>query len=303
MRALSSVVKLRQLSILLAGCALACAALPANAQTGQLPMEPLHQSGQGVTAAYEGWFKNADGSFSMLFGYFNRNLKQEIDVPIGDSNRIEPGPPDQGQPTHFLPQRQWGLFTVNVPPNFGTQKLTWTIVVNGVATAVPAHLDARWEINPFSDVGVGNTPPLISFEDGGASVQGPRGLSTALETTLPNPLTLTVWVADDAKSFQGGKPPETPPITVTWSKYRGPGTVTFSNNKPAVEQGPGKWKVTPAPVVTGKATTTATFSEPGEYVLHVVANDWSGDGGGGFQCCWTNAQVKVSVKPAAGSGH
>jgi hypothetical protein len=76
--------------------------------------------------------------------------------------------------------------------------------------------------------------------------------------------------------------------------------VTFSNSKPAVEQGPGKWKVTPAPVVTGKATTTATFSEPGEYVLHVVANDWSGDGGGGFQCCWTNAQVKVSVKPAAG---
>lgn len=301
MRVLSSTVKVRVLLILLAGSVLVWTAIRARAQ-GQLPMEPLHSAGQGVTAAYEGWFKNADGSFSMLFGYFNRNLKQEIDVPVGDSNRIEPGPPDQGQPTHFLPQRQWGLFTVTVPPNFGTQKLTWTIVVNGVAAAVPAHLDARWEINPFSDVGVGNTPPLISFEDGGPSVQGPRGLSTTLETTLANPLTLTVWVADDAKSFQGGKPPETPPITVTWSKYRGPGTVAFSNNKPPVEQGPGKWKVTPAPVVTGKATTTATFSEPGEYVLHVVANDWSGDGGGGFQCCWTNAQVKVSVKAAAVSG-
>jgi hypothetical protein len=273
------------------------ASVPANAQSGQLPMEPLHDSGQGVTAAYEGWFKNPDGSYNMLFGYFNRNMKQELDVPIGDGNRIEPGPPDQGQPTHFLPQRQWGIFTVTVPQNFGTQKLTWTIVVNGVATAVPAHLDARWEINPFFDVGVGNTPPLISFEDGGPSVQGPRGFSTALETTLANPLTLNVWVADDAKSFQGGKPPETPPVTVTWSKYRGPGTVTFSNNKPPVEQGPGKWKVTPAPVVTGKATTTASFGEPGEYVLRVVANDWSGDGGGGFQCCWTYAQVKVSVKP------
>jgi hypothetical protein len=297
MRALSSVVKLWGVPVLLVSSALVWASVPANAQSGQLPMEPLHDSGQGVTAAYEGWFKNPDGSYSMLFGYFNRNMKQELDVPIGDGNRIEPGPPDQGQPTHFLPQRQWGIFTVTVPQNFGTQKLTWTIVVNGVATAVPAHLDARWEINPFFDVGVGNTPPLISFEDGGPSVQGPRGFSTALETTLANPLTLNVWVADDAKSFQGGKPPETPPVTVTWSKYRGPGTVTFSNNKPPVEQGPGKWKVTPAPVVTGKATTTASFGEPGEYVLRVVANDWSGDGGGGFQCCWTYAQVKVSVKP------
>ena len=297
MRALSSVVKLWGVPVLLVSSALVWVSVPANAQSGQLPMEPLHDSGQGVTAAYEGWFKNPDGSYNMLFGYFNRNMKQELDVPIGDGNRIEPGPPDQGQPTHFLPQRQWGIFTVTVPQNFGTQKLTWTIVVNGVATAVPAHLDARWEINPFFDVGVGNTPPLISFEDGGPSVQGPRGFSTALETTLANPLTLNVWVADDAKSFQGGKPPETPPVTVTWSKYRGPGTVTFSNNKPPVEQGPGKWKVTPAPVVTGKATTTASFGEPGEYVLRVVANDWSGDGGGGFQCCWTYAQVKVSVKP------
>ena len=39
--------------------------------------------------------------------------------------------------------------------------------------------------------------------------------------------------------------------------------------------------------------TTATFSEPGEYVLRVFANDRSG--GGGSQCCWTNAFVRVNV--------
>ena len=44
------------------------------------------------------------------------------------------------------------------------------------------------------------------------------------------------------------------------------------------------------------AVSTATFSEPGDYVLHVIANDWSGEGGRGFVCCWTNAQVKVQVK-------
>jgi len=295
MRAVRSPVTRRCFAILLASSALVGATLPVNGQSGQLPMEPLHTSGQNVTAAYEGWFKNPDGSFSLLFGYFNRNLKEELDIPIGDNNRFGPGPADQGQPTHFLPRRQWGFFTVTVPQNFGTEKVTWTIVSNGQATAVPAHLDARWEISPFSDVGIGNTPPLISFEEGGPSVQGPQGISTALSTRLVNPVTLNLWVADDAKTFQGGKLPDTPPVTVTWSKYRGPGAVTFSNSKPAVEKAEGKWKSTP--VFSGKATTTATFSEPGEYVLHVVANDWSGDGGGGFQCCWTNGQVKVSVKP------
>jgi hypothetical protein len=87
---------------------------------------------------------------------------------------------------------------------------------------------------------------------------------------------------------------------VTWSKFRGPGKVNFANSKPAVEKADGKWKTPQA--FSAKAMTTATFSEPGEYVLHVVANDWSGDGGGGFQCCWTNAQVKVSVKPEATGG-
>ena len=47
---------------------------------------------------------------------------------------------------------------------------------------------------------------------------------------------------------------------------------------------------------SGKATTNIRFSEPGDYVLHVTANDYSGEGGGGFQCCWTTGLVKVSVK-------
>jgi hypothetical protein len=46
----------------------------------------------------------------------------------------------------------------------------------------------------------------------------------------------------------------------------------------------------------GQATTTATFSAAGDYVLRLQANDSSGDGGGGFQCCWSNVHVKVVVK-------
>ncbi len=49
----------------------------------------------------------------------------------------------------------------------------------------------------------------------------------------------------------------------------------------------------------GKATTTATFSAPGEYIIRAQVNDRTGDGGGGFQCCWTNAHVKVTVTGGA----
>src|ERR1700730_18415937 len=83
------------------------------------PLEPLHQTRQSVTGAYWGWFRNQDGSFSFLLGYFNRNLKEDLVIPVGTNNRIDPGGPDQGQPTHFLSGRQWGVFTVTVPKDFG----------------------------------------------------------------------------------------------------------------------------------------------------------------------------------------
>src|ERR1700751_6172627 len=76
-----------------AGAGLAVAlAVVACAQ--QLPFEPSHDAGQSITGAFEGWFANTDGSFSILIGYYNRNLKQKFDIPTGPNNRIEPGGPD-----------------------------------------------------------------------------------------------------------------------------------------------------------------------------------------------------------------
>lgn len=262
------------------------------AQPKPLALEPIHDSGQSVTGAFEGWFKNADGSFSILLGYFNRNLKEELDVAIGPDNRIEPGGPDRGQPTHFLPRRQWGVFTVTVPKDFGKEKLTWTLTANHQTTTIPASLDPLWEVSPFKEEGEGNTPPVIRFVEVGPAGQGPRAMSAALIATLSTPLTLAVWVSDDARTLAGAKTlPKSPPVTITWGKFRGPGVVTFANTRPAVEKTEGR------AAFNGKASTTATFSEPGEYILRVVANDWSGDGGRGFQCCWTNGQVSVTVKP------
>ena len=67
---------------------------------------------------------------------------------------------------------------------------------------------------------------------------------------------------------------------MSWSEFRGPGpgsVVTFGTPK--------------------AATTTATFSTPGDYIVRLQANDVSGEGGGGFQCCWTSVLIKVAVGP------
>src|SRR5437879_1695783 len=150
-----------------------------------------------------------------------------------------------------------------------------------------------WLVSAFKDAS-NNTPPLIAFSEQRPFVQGPRDQSTSISAHLSEAVTLNVWVADDANVAPGATPPKTPSVTVSWSKFRGPGSVTFLSDRPVVEKIDFKWPQGSA--FTGRATTTASFDQPGEYVLLVVANDWSGEGGRGFQCCWTNAQVRVSVK-------
>jgi len=277
--------------------ALLCVALLCAQQ--QLKVEPPHDSGQGITPAYEGYFENSDGSLSLLFGYFNRNLKQTLDIPVGLDNRIEPGGPDRGQPTYFLTGRQWGVFTVTVPKAF-SERLTWTLTANGKTSIIPANLNPLYLLAPFKDA-AGNTPPFIGFAEAGPFVQGPRGQTISLTTSWPNAAALALWVADDASVAPGQKRPISTPVNVTLTKYRGPGSVSFTPDHPQVEK--AAFQAPPIATFTGKVAASAMFSEPGEYILRVVANDWSGVGGAGFQCCWTNAQIKVSVSPAASAPH
>ena len=84
----------------------------------------------------------------MFFGYMNSNWEQQFDVPIGTSNMIEPGGPDQGQPTHFYPRRNPFLFTVRVPADFGTRELMWTLVTNGRPERAYASLKTDYQIDP-----------------------------------------------------------------------------------------------------------------------------------------------------------
>lgn len=271
----------------LAGVLVVGGLVAASAQIpqGALPLDPSRERGTSITPAFEGWYANPDGSFTLLIGYYNRNTKQTLDIPIGADNKIEPGPADQGQPTYFEVGRQWGVFTIRVPKDFGSKAITWTVVSNGEKQSIPLTLNKGYPITPFKELGMGNAPPVIAFAEGGAKLTGPPvGTAATLTGTVGQPVTVNVWVEDPKPPVAEGGRPSSTVASVTLHKYRGPGTVAFAKTRlAAAKQGE-------------MVSTTATFSAAGEYILRVQANDESGEGGGGFQCCWTNAHVKVTIQ-------
>ena len=303
---------------------------------GGVLAEPPGNSGGPIYATFEGWGPLKDGSNALLLGYFNRNKLQEIAIPIGAQNRIEPGGPDFGQPTHFLTGRQHGMFAIAVPKDFGNKKLTWTIVANGHTTSVSFWTNPQYWIDFFKNTANGNEPPRIKFAAAGPEYIGPpreRTVAT-LSATVGQPLDLTAWAADqpptqvfetgagDAPAAAPARPPapaneplsafiggrvvnagpgapggaaaaaERRPrgdIQLIWKKYRGPGDVKIAAETISLENGGDAKKFV-------EAKTTATFSAPGTYWLRAQVNDYSGNGGGGDQCCWTSAHIVVNVK-------
>jgi hypothetical protein len=134
-------------------------------------------------------------------------------------------------------------------------------------------LHKDYEISPFKDPALGNTPPVVQLK--GAKYQGPpRGIATALAVAPGKPLAIQASVTDDMV-VDPRRPADAQKLTVSWSRFRGPGVVHFSAPR--------------------SATSTAAFDTPGEYVVRLQANDVSGEGGGGFQCCWTSVLIKVTV--------
>ncbi len=250
------------------------------------PLAPAAANGQTATPAFEGWYRNPDGTYSISFGYYNRNTTEVLSVPIGPDNFISPGNPNQGQPAFLYPRRNWGVFAVNVPADFGDQKkVIWTIKIRGQTFSVPGSLREEWQIDALEgEAGSNNTPPALAFEEGGPQGRGPAGITVEKSATVGKPLSLTVFATDDGAGVgalsRGGAP-----VTLTWFTHQGPAQVTFAP--------PGS-RLTPT---GGKATTTATFSQPGDYVLRVRANDSDVTAAGHAQCCWTNAYVKVRVTP------
>ena len=254
----------------------------------QVPLGTVSASGQTVTPVFEGWYRNPDGTFSISFGYFNRNFEQHVEVPVGPDNYMEPGDRNRGQPSSFDARRHWGVFVVIVPAEFGDNEVVWTLKNGGKTFSIPGSLHRDWEIDALAgEAGSGNEPPTLKFDAAGPHGMGPAGVTSGpLSASVGTPLALTVWARDDGRTSGNvaRTGPEEEPVTLTWFKHQGPGAVTFSEATGEVANAGGEMR------------TMATFGEPGEYIVRVRANDASGVAGAGHaQCCWTNGFLKVTV--------
>jgi hypothetical protein len=254
----------------------------------------VYSSGQTVAPAFEGWEKNPDGSYNMVFGYFNRNLDEHVYVPVGPNNSIEPGGPDKGQPTYFFPRRNRFHFKVRVPADFGKKELVWTLTTKGQTEKAYATLIPEYIIdNQLSMLDVGNfgrDPEGRDLSNKAPTVQlqGPPERQVA----VGKPLSLTANASDDgmpkAKPAPVGRPggprgrANALGLRVAWFVYRGDGAnVTFdppqfkiypdyrtNGNSPWTPL----WAPPPLPP-NGEFPVTVTFKAAGTYTIRVVAHD------------------------------
>ncbi len=285
-----------------------------------------YSSGQPVSPAFEGWWQNDDGTYTLFFGYMNDNWEEELDVPIGPENQIEPGGPDQGQPTHFLPRRNLFLFQIEVPADFGDQELVWTLTTHGVTHRAYASLRTDYLVDKQvigTEVGANrggvsqdwqwNEPPAVTL-----GVDQPR------RVRVGEPLPLVVFASDEdgiPSSTKAGvtlrpraprgprsqrHPAYRPPqqivpgnsngLRLSWFVYRGSGAVAFDPVQMKVWQDTrpyanSPWappfEIPPVPP-DGKWEAVATFDEPGTYVLRALASDGA---------LFTAEDVVVTVTP------
>jgi len=282
-------------------------ASPARAQV-EVDNNFKFNSGQSIQPAFEGWSRNADGTFTLHFGYMNRNWVQELSIPVGPNNSIEPGGPDRGQPTFFYTRTQRNLFGVVVPRDWGKKEVVWSVTANGKTEKAFGWLQPEWEIDPAGGAATGgqtspelknNKPPVMA-------------LNTAPTVAAGQSMSLMASVTDDGipKPAAAKKPAvgqETPPGLVasndtpvnlpqlasprgsggpasgevrgpfvTWMVFRGPASAAFTSRNIQVKD--------------GKAPSSVTFSVPGEYVLLGRASD---------RVAFTDTLVKVTVTGAA----
>src|SRR5437867_6832121 len=241
------------------------AQMPYESSTGQIPYAGQYNRGQDVVPSYDGWRANADGSFSMYFGYMNRNYEEELDIGIGPGNNVDGG--DRGQPTHFYPRRHWFVFKVVVPKDWGVdKKVVWTLSIRGKTNTAKGWLQPDWEINNevmMENVGAGNRDP---------ENEAPVITGTDPQTiTLPNTVTLSAVARDDllpkprARRNPGEANVEAQGLSVQWIQYRGPGAITFTAPTRAATSTASSRSVT--------STTVAAFKVPGIYVVRAVASD------------------------------
>jgi hypothetical protein len=262
---------------LFAGCAVACALISGAAAV--LTGQERFDTGQNVQPAFDGWVRNTDGTADLYFGYLNRNFVEELNIPVGPDNNIEPGGPDRGQPTFFLPRRQRYVFSVRVPKEWDPKReVIWTLTAYGRTSRIYGALSPEDELverdvmtnGSFSALPPGhvdeNKPPTIAINTTQA-VTRPATLALSAvmhDDGLPKPRPPRVIRSTRSSTAQtvqeeAGDMQRTLP-RISWIQFRGPGKATFEPN--VVYAADGK-----------EAVSKVSFSAPGTYVLRGFVRD------------------------------
>ena len=282
----------------------------------QLPAAPWERrvvdAGLPVSPFFEGWYENPDGSYTLSFGFFNRNREETLRIPHGPDNHLSIAQPDGRQPTIFAPGRDTGVFTVTVPGDFAENdgRLVWTLRTGDQPPhSVPGKVGVEAYRLHHNPMGMGSLPPLLKLGEEGPELWGPmtvagdareaatwstgkdpvgsRANPLSLTASAGTPLTLTVWIADRLAPS-----PERDPVPggATWFTHTGPAPAVFSETR-----------LRPDESAAGAVTTTVTCEQPGDYILRVRADNFNPvDSTSGDQCCWTNGYVRGAVAPEPG---
>ena len=266
----------------------------------------IMKRGQRIAPIYEGWIANPDGTFDLIFGYFNLNSEELIDVPIGPGNSIEPGGPDQGQPAHFFPRRSRFTFRVTVPADFGDREIVWTLTANGKSERAYATLKPDYIIDErimmMNNGGFGGRGQRLGEPDNMVPtirLDGPA----ARTVKVGEPLALRAYASDDGNPRGGLGGSNDLGLGAAWFVYRGPAapiTLEPAQDHPEFRRqaarnaqlrktafssarrtsaattggGASQAELPPPEVVTDlPVDVTATFSEPGTYTLRAMAHD------------------------------
>lgn len=311
-------------------------AVPLQAQDWtqrEFPLGPPNSSGNFVAPYFDGYYQNDDGTYTLSFGFLNRNESELVEIPLGPDNRIEPAEFDGAQPTSFPVvgyggfggPRERGAFAVVVPEDFEGD-VWWIVTTDGYTTRVPGRLTSPGPIiqdayqlstTPQTE---GSLRPMLRFTEDAPAGIGIEGTwyPETLRTSMDEPIEIEFETLDRGERELGN-------VNMSLWKHQGPvgSTVAFESRiepPPETEadeaRGGGGFfgmrRTTPDPgpidetaavlvPTAGPDANTgrfrATFDTPGEYVIRVkIDNFTAGDSSAGNQCCWSNGYVRVVVE-------
>jgi hypothetical protein len=211
------------------------------------------QQNQPIYPAYDGFVKNADGSYTLAFAYFSHNA-EVVTIRPGAGNSFAPEPMDRLQPTVFKPGH-WRFQCVMVVGAELADKMRWSLSYAGATTGTSERmLQSNWHLvegaAELGKIDYAKVPRGVCLN------RAPQVRVLGVTPRRGQVSTLTATAGEEFNLFGSAHDeglPRGKGMIVGWKVLAGPGEVTFSDQ--------------------AAARTKAHFSAPGTYELELTASD------------------------------